>query len=273
MSAPYPFPYKSVACTFLLLWVFVFLFADLFAGSFRTLGIKEGLGSRQVFQINKDSAGFVWVYTHVGIDRYDGNEIKHYKLDGMVDSRDNIQSSTTMMCDKEGIVWVALKNGKIYAYNKLTDSFQLRVDLADYLPSPVLYNMLFDDENRLWLCMSKGLYSWEESAGLSFAGLKGQSVRCMVQMEDEVFFAGTDKGVFRLTKAGAAGSSYTSLTPFLLKSIQFFLYMSFVLPAKMLPTDRHKVSPHTNFFISMAFHQLAGRILFPSSGLPVLSIL
>lgn len=43
MSAPYPFPYKSVACTFLLLWVFVFLFADLFAGSFRTLGIKEGL--------------------------------------------------------------------------------------------------------------------------------------------------------------------------------------------------------------------------------------
>ena len=120
MSAPYPFPYKSVACTFLLLWVSVFLSADLFAGSFRTLGIKEGLGSRQVFQINKDSAGFVWVYTHVGIDRYDGNEIKHYKLDGMVDSRDNIQSSTTMMCDKEGIVWVALKNGKIYAYNKLT---------------------------------------------------------------------------------------------------------------------------------------------------------
>lgn len=213
MSAPYPFPYKSVACTFLLLWVFVFLFADLFAGSFRTLGIKEGLGSRQVFQINKDSAGFVWVYTHVGIDRYDGNEIKHYKLDGMVDSRDNIQSSTTMMCDKEGIVWVALKNGKIYAYNKLTDSFQLRVDLADYLPSPVLYNMLFDDENRLWLCMSKGLYSWEESAGLSFAGLKGQSVRCMVQMEDEVFFAGTDKGVFRLTKAGAAGSSSFETRP------------------------------------------------------------
>lgn len=213
MSAPYPFPYKSVACTFLLLWMSVFLSADLFAGSFRTLGIKEGLGSRQVFQINKDSAGFVWVYTHVGIDRYDGNEIKHYKLDGMVDSRDNIQSSTTMMCDKEGIVWVALKNGKIYAYNKLTDSFQLRVDLADYLPSPVLYNILFDDENRLWLCMSKGLYSWEESAGLSFAGLKGQSVRCMVQMEDEVFFAGTDKGVFRLTRVGTAGASSFETRP------------------------------------------------------------
>ena len=99
MFAPHPFSYKSVAGTFLLLWMSVFLSADLFAGSFRTLGIKEGLGSRQVFQITKDSAGFVWVYTYVGIDRYDGNEIKHYPLDGMVDSRDHIQSSTTMMCD------------------------------------------------------------------------------------------------------------------------------------------------------------------------------
>ena len=67
MSAPYPFPYKSVACTFLLLWVFVFLSADLFAGSFRTLGIKEGLGSRQVFQINKDSAGFVCLGRRVNL--------------------------------------------------------------------------------------------------------------------------------------------------------------------------------------------------------------
>ena len=59
MFAPHPFSYKSVAGTFLLLWMSVFLSADLFAGSFRTLGIKEGLGSRQVFQITKDSAGFV----------------------------------------------------------------------------------------------------------------------------------------------------------------------------------------------------------------------
>ena len=213
MFAPYPFSYKSVACTFLLLWMSVFLSADLFAGSFRTLGIKEGLGSRQVFQITKDSAGFVWVYTHVGIDRYDGNEIKHYKLDGMVDSRDHIQSSTTMMCDKEGIIWVALKNGKLYAYNRLTDSFQLRMDLADYLPSSELYNMLFDDENHLWLCMSEGLYAWDESAGLSLAGLEGQSVRCMVQMDDELFFAGTDKGLFRLTKVGATGSSSFETKP------------------------------------------------------------
>lgn len=35
----------------------------------------------------------------------------------------------------------------------------------------------------------------------------------MVQMEDEVFFAGTDKGVFRLTKAGTAGASSFETRP------------------------------------------------------------
>ena len=207
MSIPYLSSYKFVTSRFLLLWISVFLSADLFAGSFRTLSIKEGLGSRQVFQINRDSSGFVWMYTHVGIDRYDGNEIKHYKLDGMIDSRDNIQSSTTMVCDKEGVVWVALKNGKIYSYSKQIDSFQLRIDLMDYLLSPMLFNMLFDDENRLWLCLSEGLYFWEESTGLSLAGLKGASVRCLSRMEDGVFFAGTDKGLFQLTKVGTAGSA------------------------------------------------------------------
>jgi hypothetical protein len=31
---------------------------------------------------------------HMGIDRYDGNEIKHYMLDEAAESRDHIQSST-----------------------------------------------------------------------------------------------------------------------------------------------------------------------------------
>lgn len=64
---------------------------------------KEGLSSRQVFQVSKDSAGFIWAYTHMGVDRYDGNEIKHYQLDETVESKDHILSSTTMTCDYSGI--------------------------------------------------------------------------------------------------------------------------------------------------------------------------
>ena len=60
------------------LLIFLLQCFTLFAGSFRPLSIKEGLSSRQVFQVSKDSAGFIWAYTHMGVDRYDGNEIKHW---------------------------------------------------------------------------------------------------------------------------------------------------------------------------------------------------
>lgn len=191
---------RYVLGTLLVLWMSVWGTADLFAGSFRSLGVKEGLSSRQVFQINKDSAGFVWAYTHMGIDRYDGNEIKHYMLDEAAESRDHIQSSTIMTCDKAGNIWVALKNGRAYVYDRQTDSFRLRVDLCEYLPSTGLYNILFDADNHLWLCTSDGIYFWEEGTGTTLAGLKGHGVNTLVQVDDELFYAGTTKGAYKLMK-------------------------------------------------------------------------
>jgi len=190
----------SILGILLVLWVSAFGTVDLFAGSFRTLGVKEGLSSRLVFRINKDSAGFIWAYTHVGIDRYDGNEIKHYKLDETATPKEYIQSSTAMACDKSGILWVALKNGKIYAYDRQTDAFRLRINLSDYFPYPVLNNILFDRDNCFWICLSDGVYRWEEGTGPVIAGLKGQRVCSIVQADGRLFFAGTDKGVWQLTK-------------------------------------------------------------------------
>lgn len=199
---------KPALATALLLLLSFFMCSDSFAGSFRSLGIKEGLSSRQVFQVSKDSEGFIWAYTHMGIDRYDGNEIKHYKLDETVDSKDYIQSSTVMICDKRGNLWVALKNGNIYAYSKQTDTFQLRISLSEYLPSPALYDAMFDADNHLWLCTSVGIYSWDEAAGLSLAGLKDRRTHCIIQAEDGLYFAGTSRGAFLLTKEA---SKYTFL--------------------------------------------------------------
>lgn len=176
------------------------------AGSFRSLSVKEGLSSRQAFQINKDSAGFVWVYTHLGVDRYDGNEIRHYPVDNTVESRSHILSSTVLTCDQPGNSWIAMKNGKIYAYDRQTDAFVLRINLSDYLVAPVLYHILFDADNRLWICTSAGIYSWNAETQLSVAGLEGCRVNCLIQANDKSFFAGTDKGVYLLTKNTAASS-------------------------------------------------------------------
>ena len=65
--------------TFILL-LFISLYTSLFAGSFRHLNVREGLSSRQVYQICKDSTGFIWAYTHMGVDRYDGNRSEERRV-------------------------------------------------------------------------------------------------------------------------------------------------------------------------------------------------
>lgn len=174
--------------------------ATLFAGQFKHLNIKDGLSSRQVFQINQDSEGFIWAFTPLGVDRYDGNEIRHYKLDETLEARDHILSSTMMTVDLSANIWIALKNGKIYTYNRLTDSFNLWADLSELVPAPVILNdILFPDENQILVCLSTGIYSIDMNTRvLTLAGLKGEHVNRIISGENNTFYAGTNTHIYSL---------------------------------------------------------------------------
>ncbi|MFA6457554.1 MAG: two-component regulator propeller domain-containing protein, partial [Bacteroidota bacterium] len=46
---------------------------------FERLGIEQGLSQSTVFSVTQDSAGFLWIGTLDGLNRYDGNSFKVYK--------------------------------------------------------------------------------------------------------------------------------------------------------------------------------------------------
>lgn len=178
---------------------------NLLAGSFRHLNIEHGLSSRQVFQIKKDSAGFVWILTNMGIDRYDGTEIKHYKLDKTPELKDQTLSSSIMTCDRSGKLWVSMKNGSVYFYNQQTDAFFLQINLSDHFSGkPILNDILFDKESRLWICLSTGLYLFDikKNQLTAVAGFANEYVTRIIQTDNETFFVGTNAHVFRLRKNG-----------------------------------------------------------------------
>ena len=176
----------------------------LLAGTFRHLSVREGLSSRQVYQVCKDSAGFVWAYTHMGVDRYDGNEIKHYQLDETSDSKDYILSFTIMKTDEKGNLWIALRNGKIYTYDKLKDVFCLQVDLSQFVGNPILNDLEFESGEGLWLCMSTGVYFWDrENNTLSPVELINEWTNCIVRDGNDVLYAGTDTSVYKLERKGS----------------------------------------------------------------------
>jgi DNA-binding response OmpR family regulator/ligand-binding sensor domain-containing protein/nitrogen-specific signal transduction histidine kinase len=181
------------------------------SASFRHIGVKDGLSSRQVFRISQDSLGFIWAFTYLGVDRYDGNEIRHYKLDKKTEARDYILSSTKMVCDRTGTPWISLKNGKLYHYDKQTDAFRLQADLTRLLSENVSLNdICFDHNNELWLCLSTGIYHFNpETKELTQAGMPNEYVNRMIRLKDGSFVAGTNSHLYRLWKEESANSFST----------------------------------------------------------------
>lgn len=184
----------------LFILIFIIQCINISAGSFRQLSVKEGLSSRQVFQINKDSDGYIWIFTPLGVDRYDGNEFRHYKLDETLEARDHILSSTIMTRDQSGNIWISLKNGKIYTYNKIKDIFILKADLSQATTSPIILNdILFDSENHLLACMSTGIYLVDVTTNtISAVALKNEYVNRIIQADANTFYAGTNTHIYKI---------------------------------------------------------------------------
>ena len=60
--------------------IFLLLSLAVSSQTYKYIGIEEGLSNQKIYRIQKDARGYMWFLTHVGIDRYNGKEIKHYKL-------------------------------------------------------------------------------------------------------------------------------------------------------------------------------------------------
>lgn len=133
------------------------------AESFRHIYTDNDLSSRRVYQVEKDGTGFVWFLTSMGIDRFDGTEIRHYPLAGIKEVKENVLPFSVMTCDTNQGLWLSLRNGKVYSYSQEKDEFLLSIDLNEYSSGsdPVLNHIYFDHTNTLWLAISSGLYTFD----------------------------------------------------------------------------------------------------------------
>ncbi|MCD7978359.1 MAG: ATP-binding protein [Tannerellaceae bacterium] len=173
------------------------------AESFRHIYTDNGLSSRRVYQVEKDATGFVWFFTSMGIDRFDGTEIRHYPLSETKEVKENVLPFSMMTCDAQQDLWVSLRNGKIYSYSKEKDEFLLTIDLSEYFQDtePQLNQIYFDHTNTLWLAISSGLYTFDpENRQLNpIYHFTDEIVSRIIQEDERTYYAGTYQKVFQLT--------------------------------------------------------------------------
>lgn len=167
----------------------------------RYLNISDGLSSRQVFGIEKDHKGLLWFASSEGVDRYDGNEFRNYKLNSSVINPSGLGYRFNILCDTSGIIWTYTTSGKIFRFNQFSDKFELVADLQNEteVNKIGLYvnTLFFDSSNTLWIGTTVGTFyskvSGSELLGLTIiSDLTSQS---FAESESGNIWEGTEMGV------------------------------------------------------------------------------
>lgn len=88
--------------------IFLLLSLTVSSQTYKYIGIEEGLSNQKIYKIQKDARGYMWFLTHVGIDQYNGKEIKHYKLREGNRELDPLLNINWTFLDKTGTLLVTI---------------------------------------------------------------------------------------------------------------------------------------------------------------------
>lgn len=106
--------------------LFLFLLPLMAYGqTYKYIGVEDGLSNRRIYNIQKDRQGYMWFLTNEGMDRYNGQDIKHYKL---IEANRELNSDIDLgwlYADKKGGIWVIGRKGRIFQYEEKYDRFKM----------------------------------------------------------------------------------------------------------------------------------------------------
>jgi signal transduction histidine kinase/ligand-binding sensor domain-containing protein len=125
---------------------------------FRHLGPEQGLSSWRANDVLQDRAGYVWIGTPNGLDRFDGYRVKTYRNDPADPRSLSGSFVSTLYEDRSGRLWVGTQAG-LDVYDPRTDRFDRRIGV-DVIPS---VNALFEDQSgSIWIgTFGNGLYQFD----------------------------------------------------------------------------------------------------------------
>lgn len=182
------------------------------AQTYKYIGVENGLSDRRIFDIQKDSTGYMWFLTNKGIDRYNGKDIKHYKF------IEEDKKSTSpihlgwLYFEEKGELWVIDKAGRIFRYNQERDSFNRIYKLPKTLDN-ISYGYM-DHNNRIWLCSKYYIILYDTQTGEvhQISNELKRDITSIEQADGSHFFIATEKGA-RYVKLENETLQIVPLTP------------------------------------------------------------
>ena len=118
--------------------------------------ITEGLSNNTVICSLQDSYGFMWFGTKDGLDRFDGNNFKHFDIHNKV--RNTIANNIiSLIEDHKKQIWIGTDQG-IYLYDPVYETFKLVSDDFANADVPVIKRDIY---NNIWFISNGILHRYD----------------------------------------------------------------------------------------------------------------
>jgi len=129
---------------------------DNYSQYLKRLSTDDGLSQSSVTQIVQDDAGFIWLGTEMGLNRFDGYRVKKIPGPNLVFSKEYI---TALLVDNDGFIWVATAISGLYRLDPNTLAAEKYYSLISgpLNQDPVqILSLKQGTGNTLWLGMTTG---------------------------------------------------------------------------------------------------------------------
>lgn len=182
-----------IIVSFLFLFFFVFVTA---AQTYKYIGVEDGLSNRRIINIQKDSEGYMWFLTNEGVDRFNGKDMKHYKL-----TEENKEEEGSQLylgwsyIGKSGNLQIISQQGGVFQYESKHDCFKMLYRLPK--TEETISFGYADSNNQIWLCSKKNitLYNTLNAHITQLPNIFGSNITVIAQVDNSHFFIATEIGI------------------------------------------------------------------------------
>lgn len=197
---------------FLVLLTFVFLQVHALSVrdfTFMHLGQMEGLCNQRIYSVRQTPDGALWWSNKNDIERYNGVQIKHYRLEkdplmSMLAGR-TIKLTLPAPTHNDWSLLAFDNKGAIYTYNKMQDRFQLVADVKTLLKTDVNLNDILETDAGIWLATNQGVFLLHDNKVETVA--KGVHTNSIIKTDWYLLFC-TKSGVLKYTNTHHPSPKY-----------------------------------------------------------------
>ena len=159
---------NTILRTFLCVVVLLSFFVKLQGGvpsfaRFDKITQADGLSSNHILCIHQEKAGWIWVGTSLGLNRYDGYHFKVYKSD--IDGFGTLKGELVRCIyeDSQNRIWIGTEHGGLNLFNRDTERFS-HFHFSDTTIDTIfsVNSVVSDSQDRIWVGTDKGLAFLDE---------------------------------------------------------------------------------------------------------------